>query len=192
MGFLDNLLKKEARKFISNVVDNVVDTVTDSIDDAINPNSSKPTSAPSAQPSASSNSSVSSSFESSSYASSTSRRSNSGSRNPILRESEVRKSIEEIVARDFPSLTIRKDVPASEMFAEAGARNYTYGLYLDGQPKAMIMLLDKDNHNLYRHSTIKKAQRACEDQRVPYMNFMLYMSNRPEYIAERFQETIVL
>lgn len=187
MGFLDNLLKKEARKLISNVVDNVVDNMADSIGDAINPKSSKPTPTPSAQPSQRSSSSASTS-----YTSNTSRRSNSGSRNPILSEAEVRKSIEEIIARDFPSLTIRKDVPASEMFAEAGARNYTYGLYLDGQPKAMIMLLDKDNHNLYRHSTIKKAQRACEDQRVPYMNFMLYMSNRPEYIAERFQETIVL
>ncbi len=185
MGFLDNLLKKEARKFISNVVDSVVDNVTDTLSDTISPDSSRQTSTPSAEPSVSSS-------PHSSYTNSTSKHRNPGSLNPILSEAEVRKSIEEIIARDFPSLTVRKEVPASEMYGEPGARNYTYGLYLDGQPKAMIMLLDKDNHNLYRHSSIKKAQRACEEQRVPYMNFMLYMSNRPEYIAERFQKTIVL
>lgn len=106
----------------------------------------------------------------------------------------VRARIEEIIARDFPSLELRRDVPAYEIYAyaEDGAQNYTYGLYLDGQPKAMIMLLDEDNHNLYRSSKITKAKRACENACIPYMNFMLYMSNRPEYITERFKNTILL
>ncbi len=117
---------------------------------------------------------------------------NASKKNAHGTEAAVRSRIEEIVARDFPSLELREDIPAQEMNAKEDARNYTYGLYLDGQPKAMIMLLEEDNHNLYRNSKITKAKRACENAGVPYMNFMLYMSNRPEYIARRFQDTIVL
>lgn len=164
MGFLDNLLKKEVRKSVSNILTKAIDTVGDSISDAI---SSAPTSGQA----------------------SAVQTSGSKARGT---EAVVRERIEEIIARDFPSLELRRDVPASEMNAQTGARNYTYGLYLDGQPKAMIMLLDEDNHNLYRNSKITKAKRACESAGVPYMNFMLYMSNRPEYIAERFKNTIVL
>lgn len=111
---------------------------------------------------------------------------NASKKNAHGTEAAVRSRIEEIVARDFPSLELREDIPAQEMNAKEGARNYTYGLYLD------IMLLEEDNHNLYRNSKITKAKRACENAGVPYMNFMLYMSNRPEYIARRFQNTIVL
>ncbi len=38
MGFLDNLLKREARKIVSGVLDEVVDTVTDNIKDSIREN----------------------------------------------------------------------------------------------------------------------------------------------------------
>lgn len=104
-------------------------------------------------------------------------------------ESDLRGRIESIVAEEWPGYELRKDVSSKEMLAQAGASEfYSYGIYRDGVPVAMIMLL-RDN-NAYRRREIRLAQRACEEQKIPYMNFMTYMANYRSYISERLRKNI--
>lgn len=104
-------------------------------------------------------------------------------------ESDLRGRIESIVAEEWPGYELRKNVSSREMLAQNGAsRFYSYGIYHDGVPVAMIMLLH--DSNAYRRREIRLARQACEEQRIPYMNFMTYMANYRSYISERLRKNI--
>ena len=104
-------------------------------------------------------------------------------------EADLRKRIEEIVATEWPDYELRKNVPSGVCGACQGARKeYTYGIYRNGMPIAMIMFLRGNNE--YRLKEVRLAQQACIDQRIPYMNFMTYMANRRSYISERLKKEI--
>lgn len=104
-------------------------------------------------------------------------------------ESDLRGRIESIVAEEWPGYELRKNVSSKEMLAQDGASEfYSYGIYHDGVPVAMIMLLNENN--AYRRRKVRLAQRACEEQKVPYMNFMTYMANYRSYISERLRKNI--
>lgn len=110
-------------------------------------------------------------------------------RNFCCGEAELRRRIEKIIAEEWPGYELRKDVPSSVMGAPMGARAfYSYGIYWGESPKAMIMILN--NNNAYCRKDVRLARMACEQKKVPYMNFMDYMENRPEYISQRFRENI--
>lgn len=104
-------------------------------------------------------------------------------------ESDLRGRIESIVAEEWPGYELRKNVSSREMLAQAGASEfYSYGIYHDGVPVAMIMLLRENN--AYRRKEIQLAQQACQEQQIPYMNFMTYMANYRSYISERLRKNI--
>nr|MBQ8253213.1 hypothetical protein [Lachnospiraceae bacterium] len=103
-------------------------------------------------------------------------------------EKLLRSRLEQIIEEEWSGYELRKNVPASEMNAESGARTYSYGIYQDGIPKAMIMILD--DRNLYKKREVLLSQRACGQMRVAYMNFMTYLPNREDYISKRLQENI--
>lgn len=110
-------------------------------------------------------------------------------RNYCSGEQELRRRIEKIIAEEWPGYELRKNVPSGVMEAPSDAREfYSYGVYRDNVPKAMIMIL-KDN-NAYCRRDVRLARMACELKKIPYMNFMDYMENRPEYISQRFRENI--
>ena len=104
-------------------------------------------------------------------------------------EAALRSLLEKNFEELFPEYEVRKNVPASQLNAEAGAENYSYGLFRNGQPKAMIMILIQSND--YRLARIRKAQAACQTQGIPYMNFMYYLPNREDYVANRLRSTIL-
>lgn len=104
-------------------------------------------------------------------------------------ESDLRGRIESIVAEEWPGYELRKNVSSREMLAQAGASEfYSYGIYHDGVPVAMIMLLRENN--AYRRREIRLAQQACQEQQIPYMNFMIYMANYRSYISDRLKKNI--
>ncbi len=115
--------------------------------------------------------------------------SSSGSSSHSRKESDsIHKKLDIIFSEEFAEYDIRCDVSAQEFFAEDGAQTYTYGMYLNGQPKAMIMILD--GHNEYRKASILKAQNACIRNGIPYMNFMSYMSNHYDYVSKRLHDSV--
>ena len=165
MGFLDNLLKKEARKIISSVVDEVVDNVVDNIRDSDksgNSSNTKATTKASSAPAASAKST-----------------------NPDeewCRDlKQICERIEKVAAEEWSGYELRKNIPASEMGADEKARGYDYGLYLDGVPKAMITILHKRHHG--RRSDNRLAHEACQRQGVYCMNIFTHLPNRRSYIS---------
>lgn len=116
MGFFSDLIKRETKKIMSDVVDN-----------AIGDTFKKPVSETST--SAGMNGKISSDSR---------KRRESGER-------ELRKRLEQIFAEEWADYEVRKNVPASELNAQPEAKTYSYGIYWCGQPKAMIMILTDRN-----------------------------------------------
>lgn len=176
MGFLDNLLKKETRKIISGVVDSVVDNVMDNVKGAIKGNDS----------SAGTKSSPNVSIKINGRTMVEKNRENETGDDAdcCFDENVVRQRIEMIAAEDWPSYELRRDVPATEFGADERAHGFDYGLYLNGQPKVMIMLLD---HYQYRSQYVRCAHAACKSQGVGSFHLLMHLPNRKTYIAEQFR-----
>lgn len=103
-------------------------------------------------------------------------------------EAVVRSRVERIVAEEWPGYELRKNIPASELGAPFDARNYTYGLYLNGIPKATIIIIDNPNH--YCKKDVRLAHEACERQGIFCMNLLLHLPNRRSYISERLRTNV--
>lgn len=171
MGFLDRLLKKEARKLVAGVLDEVVDSVTDNIRDSIRENKS-------------SSSTTTVSVSSASY--------NTDEADSSCRGSVavVEQRIRNVVAEEWGDrIEIRKKVSSSVMGAEPGALNaYTYGLYCDGAPVAMINVFE--DSNLYCKKRTRLAKEACERNNVGYVHFLMRLPNRTSYIREQLTKIV--
>lgn len=173
MGFLDNLLKKETRKAISKMVGNAVDNVFDNLNDTINSKMGNGNDAASTSATA---------YTKSKFASN-----DPDEISCEYEESVVRARIEKVAAEEWAGYELRKNISAAEMGAEAGAKDYTYGLYLNGVPMAMILVLDKSG---YRRKCVRLAHQACRDRGVFCMNLMLHLPNRRSYISETLRKNV--
>lgn len=96
--------------------------------------------------------------------------------------------LEQVVANDYPTYELRKNVPASEMFAESGAIDYSYGIYKDGVAVALINVID--NRNEYSRKCNRLAKEAAQFRGVPHMNFFSHLPNETSYISERLRKEI--
>ncbi len=167
MGFLDRILKKEARKLVAGVLDEVVDSVTDNIRDSIRENKSGTTIV------------------------------NTVSTNESGAESDccfdpkvVAERIQNVVSEEWGDrIEVRKNVKSSELGAEAGALDYTYGLYSNGAPVAMIIILDPPTDDYWNKRT-RLAREACERQGVGYVHFITRLPNRTSYIREQLKKIV--
>ena len=167
MGFLDRLLKSEARKLVSNVVSNAVDDVINNL---------------------SNNNADTGSSTYSSGNTATRSTANSDEEDCCYNKKIVCARIEDVVATEWPGYELRTNIPAYDIGAEDGARDYTYGLYLDDAPKAMIIILDDPSH--YRKKDTLLAHEACQVKGIFCMNLMLHLPNRRSYISERLRQNV--
>lgn len=176
MGFLDNLLKREVRKIISGAVDSAVDNVVDNVKGAIRRN----------DPSSGTDSSSNASAKINGQTITGKNRENETGDDAdcCFDENVVRKRIEMIAAEDWPGYELRRNVPATEFGADGQAHSFDYGLYLNGQPKVMVMLLKQYQ---YRSGYVLRAHAACKAQGVGSFHLLMHLPNRKTYIAERFK-----
>lgn len=105
-------------------------------------------------------------------------------------EEGLRERLKDVLKREWAEYDIRENIPAEEMNAQKGARAYSYGIYQDGQPKAMLMVLSDTDHCEYKRKDIRLAKQACEAKGVPYMNFIGHLPNTTEYISTRLRENV--
>lgn len=170
MGFLTNLLKSEARKIVSDVVDNVVDNT---LGQAVRGQENRNTAATSGG--------------TSSYSGSVAR---AGTSKAALKSGEagLRANLENVLSSEWSSFEVRREIPASELGALEKARAYSYGLYENGQPKAMFLVVTDKNH--YLNSAARLAQTACKANGIPCLNFFSHLPNTTEYISQRLKENI--
>lgn len=101
----------------------------------------------------------------------------------------LRKRLEGVIEKEYSDYELRREIPAQQIGAEPEARNYSYGLYQNGSPKAFMMILDNRNH--YRKREVVLAQKAAFANGIPYMNFMSHLPNETDYISERLKENIL-
>lgn len=177
MGFLDNLFKKEARKIISGVVDSVVDEVVDNIRDGRN-GSAAVTSASDAG------------AASTSYSTSKTASAKADYFNEDFAESpeDIDRFVKSIVAEEWSGYELRENISATELGAEKRARDYTYGLYLNGVPKAMILVLPLSHQ--YKNVDTRLAHKACKERGVFCMNLLPHMPNTRSYIAAMLRNNV--
>lgn len=104
------------------------------------------------------------------------------------KEDVLRARVEKVLSQEWSGYEVRRDIPASEMGAPEGSRGYSYGLYLNGQPRAMIMLLG--NGADYKCKAVRLAHEACEQKGVFCMNLLEHMPNRLSYISQRLKDNV--
>lgn len=167
MGFLDNLLKRETRKVISSVIGNAVDNVIDNLNDTINSKTTNNGQTVSTAPVATTNEQDEMSCE---Y------------ERPVICA-----RVEKVAAEEWAGYELRRNIPAAEMGAEDGAMDYTYGLYLNGIPMAMILIMSKGD---YRAKKVRLAHQACRAKGVFCMNLMTHLPNRRSYISEMLRKNV--
>lgn len=164
MGFLDRLLKSEARRLVSSVVSNAVDDVINNL-------------------------SNSGSSDTDTYSSNVRTTTvNADEEDCCYDKNLVCARIEDVATTEWAEYELRTNIPAYEMGAEDGARDYTYGLYLNGEPKAMIIVLEEPAH--YRKKDTLLAHQACKAKDVFCMNLMLHLPNRRSYISEQLRNNV--
>ena len=175
MGFLGDLLKRETRKMVSTVVDGVVDSVMDHVNGAFKGNDS------SAQAQAAPNVAMNVGGREVSKR----RENETGDDRDCLGDRNiVRQRIEMAAAEGWSGYELRRDIPAAEVGADQRAHGFDYGLYLNGRPKVMIMLLD---HYQYRNQSVQRAHAACKSRGIGSFNLLMHLPNRKTYIAERIK-----
>lgn len=173
MGFLTNLLKNEAKKIVSDVVDNVVDNT---LGQAVRGQENQTT----ATTSSTAGNTTSNSGKAA--AAGTSKAAvGSG-------ESGLRTNLESVLSSEWSDFEVRREIPASELGAPERARAYSYGLYKNGQPKAMFLVVTDKYHHL--NGAARQAQTACKAKGIPCMNFFSHLPNTTEYISQRLRENI--
>lgn len=152
MGFLDRLLKKEARNIISSVVDDVVDNVIDTMHDSGSA-------------------------------------SRSGDEDWAKSASDVANRIQKVVDANWgDKLEIRRNISPSEIAAEKGAMNGTFGFYYNGSLIAIANILDDGTD--YWHKRVRLVKDACQSQSIGYTHFIMRLPNRISYIEEQLKKII--
>lgn len=174
MGFLDNLLKSKTRKIISDVMDSVVDNVVDSVKGAIQGNNTadEAKSAPNVSVKINNHTIIEKNRENET----------GDDAHCEGSESTVRRRIEMAAAENWPGYELRRNISAAEIGADKKARSFDYGLYLDGQPKVMIMILKQYQ---YRCESVQRAHEACKRNGIGSFHLLMHLPNRKTYIAER-------
>lgn len=99
-------------------------------------------------------------------------------------EKVLRERLEEVFCQEWSEYTLQRELrPGTN-----GARDYSYGLYLNGVPKAMIMVIPKDRH--YTKKTERLSADECRAYGVAYLDFYSHLPNEKEYISKRLKEAI--
>lgn len=178
MGFLDRLLKKEARKLVSGVLDEVIDNVTDNIRDSMRENRNGSTTT------------VNTAYNSTNTASQSDSTDDGPDEDCYGSVAVVEERIRNVVSEEWgDKIEIRKNISTSVMGAEAGALDsYTHGLYCDGAPVAMINVFE--DSNLYCKKRTRLAREACERNNVGYVHFLMRLPNRTSYIREQLKKIV--
>lgn len=179
MGFLDKLFHDKTRRAISHAVNSAVDNVINTVKDGIKDNFSTET----AETAPNINVSI--------HGSTPVKRGREDETGDNAHcegdENTVRRRIEKIAAEDWPGYELRQNIPAAEFGAGPKTRSFDYGLYLDGQPKVMIMILKQYQH---RNDCVNRAHNACEKSGVGSFHLLMHMPNRRTYIAERIKASM--
>lgn len=165
MGFLDNLLSKNAKRLISDVARAATDAVSNelgqSIRDTIHGNNTTD-SAPATPYSA-----------------------NRTDSTAYTGNLEVDEKLRNILKSEFPQYEVREEVSPETLGGTGKFLPYSFGVYENGAPKLFIMVVYNNTcaDRLYRWSK-EEAEKAG----VTLINFVHAFENREDYIINRLHQ----
>ena len=161
MGLIESILKRQVRRIVNNAIDEAVDnTVGAALRDAFGQNGKDGTQ----DFSNSSNPSV-------------------GRRGPSG-EKLLRQRLTDVFAQDYPDYEVRTNLDSGV----PKARKYSYGLYYNGTPRMMIMVIDDRNHAQLKE--VRLAREASANYGVPYLDFYTHLPNEVDYIRNRIRDNM--
>ena len=176
MGFLERIVKRQVRRIVNNAVDEFVDNT---VGEALRGNSG--------QNGREGTQNYNTNYD---YREETQDRRYDSKQSALQRqymrsgEKTLRKRLMGVFVRDYPDYEVRSNLDAGVN----GARKYSYGLYYNGMPRMMIMVLPVDQRSVTRD--VKLAKEASESYGVPYLNFFSHLPNEVDYIRNRIRENM--
>lgn len=103
-------------------------------------------------------------------------------------EAGLRSRLEEVIAEEYNTYELRQNIPSSELSAPFGAVDYSYGLYKNGAPAALINIITSRND--YSLKCYRSAKEAAVKMGIPHMNFFAHLPNEKGYISQRLKKEI--
>lgn len=102
----------------------------------------------------------------------------------VVRENgkDVWQKLEEIFASHFSDYEVRRDVSPTEIGGVGKFQPYTYGLYLNGEPKAFVMVT---GHNQDSKREYRWSKEQAQKEGIPFINFFSHFENKETYIIDR-------
>lgn len=182
MGFLESIVKRQVRRIVNKAVDEVVDnTVGAVIRDSFGQNGREGTQ----------NYNQNYRDEKPNYTQSNRERTqyyednstSSAAKRQFIKSGErkLRERLMGVFVQDYPDYEVRSNLDAGVH----GARKYSYGLYYNGIPRMMIMILDNSNEG--RLKEVRLAREASASYGVPYLDFYAHLPNEMEYVRNRIR-----
>ncbi len=95
--------------------------------------------------------------------------------------------LEAIFATDYSSYEVKKELSPASLGGTGRFRPYTYALFLNGTPKAFIMVTE---HNKDILRVFRWSKEFAQANNVPFINFLTQFPNTEEYIKNRLAENI--
>lgn len=97
----------------------------------------------------------------------------------------VQSKIRNLMMAEFPEYELRENVSPTTIGGTGRFMNYTFGVYLNGQPKLFMMVIGKTtcSHREYRWSK-EQAQAAG----VPMINWVEHYPNKIDYMVNRLHQ----
>ena len=173
MGLLESILKRKVRRIVNNALDEVVDnTIGVAIRDTFGQNGREGTQ------------NYNNDYNSDSYKPYNEAQAYKTTKKVINRasgEKVLRQRLEEVFRTDYPDYEVRKNLDSGVY----GANKYSYGLYYNGMPRMMIMVISDGSHNITRG--IRRAKEASASYGVPYLNFFAHLPNEADYVRNRIR-----
>lgn len=100
----------------------------------------------------------------------------------------VEQAVAEVTASESFYYELRRDVAPQELGGNESMHPFTYGLYYNGAPKLMILVLEQSWG--YKKKDVMAAHELCRSRGIACMNLMLHLPNRKSYIINRVRELL--
>ena len=98
----------------------------------------------------------------------------------------VEQAVAEVTASESYYYELRRNVMPQELGGDESIHPFTYGLYYNGAPRLMILILEQSWG--YKKKDVMAAHELCESRGIACMNLMLHLPNRKSYIINRVRE----
>ena len=100
----------------------------------------------------------------------------------------MKQKFDDVLANEFANYTVKENVAIAEVnpnFKEVGGWAYPYALY-NGDKLACVVMITPQGK--YRTKGFWYSQKAAQEGKVPFCNFLAHYPNEPTYVADRIKK----